>query len=273
MNSNGIKCICSIALIFLVQGCYYWSYGINEPEISSSYKIHDFNYYEYTGYSDERQEEFVKYIEERYLEDIRDKIVEEKISLPSIALHEFSHIALIEKFKDPDFEASNWGSSSKRDAKRLTILTKKLLDNLKIFQSVTIVTNDMIKNEINVIPSVAVYDYGYSPIGQAFSLTAFLTWGIVSPANGKEIVQIKFDLVSNLSKEPALLLEGVGGGFTAISSVWMTDNPNILNRMQRKAFGIAFRGLVLDIIDQQEEIKLIGTMDAYSTRIKGNNTH
>jgi hypothetical protein len=131
----------------------------------------------------------------------------------------------------------------------------------------------MITNEISVIPSVAVYDYGYSPIGQAFYLTAFLTWGIVSPANGKEIVQIKFDLVPIFSKEPALSVEGVGGGFTAISSIWMQDNPNIYNRMQRKAFGIAFRELILDIIDQQEEIKMIGTKDAYSTRIRGNNTH
>ena len=92
-----------LTAVILLQGCYFWSSEISNPEITSSYRMDDFDYHDYVGYDESSQQEFILYIEKNYLNDLRAKIITENITLPSITLYEFTHRALAEKYKDPEF--------------------------------------------------------------------------------------------------------------------------------------------------------------------------
>ena len=96
-------------------------------------------------------------------------------------------------------------------------------------------------------------------MGDAVYVTAILTFGIVSPGHGSEIVQLKFKIFPEHAKTDAVLVEGTGGGFIALSTVWMTDNPNCFDAMHHYAFGIAFRKLVISILDKRDQIKKLGS--------------
>ena len=131
-----------LTAVILLQGCYFWSSEISNPEITSSYRLDDFDYHDYVGYDESSQEEFIEYIEENYLDDLKEKIIEEHITLPAITLHEFFHVALVEKYTDPEFMETNWGKSSREDAEHLTMLVKKLLERLNLFQSVDVISGE-----------------------------------------------------------------------------------------------------------------------------------
>ena len=254
-----------LTAVILLQGCYFWSSEISNPEITSSYRMDDFDYHDYVGYDESSQQEFILYIEKNYLNDLRAKIITENITLPSITLYEFTHRALAEKYKDPEFMETNRGKASKRDAEQLTLLVKKLLERLNLFQSVDVISENTNGSDLYVRPTIGVYYKSSSILGRAVYVTAVLTFGIISPAHGSEIVQLKFEIFPEHAKTDAVLVEGTGGGFTALSTVWMTDNPNCFDDMHHYAFGIAFRKLVLNILDKRNQIKKLSSSNVSGT--------
>jgi len=118
------------------------------------------------------------------LADIKEKIAKEKITLPSVAIAEFTNTALIEKTKDVEFQKTDLGKSSKRDAVELTRLVASLLQRINLFETVQI---DNSSKDIIVKPSFGVYkDHSYS-LGPIAFPVALLTFGIISPISSEEI--------------------------------------------------------------------------------------
>ena len=160
---------------------------------------------------------------------------------------------------------TNRGKASKKDAEQLTLLVKRLLERLDLFRSVAVVSQNAKGDELYVRPSVGVYEKDGSILGYAVYVTAVLTFGIISPGHESEIVQIKCEIFPEYAQTDAVLVEGTGGGFMALSTLWMTDNPNCFDDMHHYAFGIAFRKLVLNILDKRDQIKKLGSSDVSGT--------
>ena len=114
--------------LLLLSGCYYWSGITNNPQIELTQRknIYHYPYIENTRNKDE----FIDSIINDYLDDVKQKIVKDKITLPSIAIAEFTNAALIEKTKDVEFQKTDLGKSSKHDAEELTKLVASLLQRI-----------------------------------------------------------------------------------------------------------------------------------------------
>ncbi len=255
-----------IHIILFLQGCYYWSGSMNDPKNSnyqnpdiSHYQIDDFDYYKYGGYGDEDLQEFIEYIEKEHLADLKKKILDENIVLPPITLCEFSDIALIEKYKDSEFSKSRWGINAKKDAEDLTKLIASILQRMHLFQSVSVVLNDDNLNDIIVKPSIEIHNKRDGPLGIATLIPLYLTFGIISPLSYNEIVIIDFKFLSGQST--IFSVEGIGGGYTQISTVWMEDKPSIYDGAQNKAFGRAMHELILNIINHRENLVKIDSLE------------
>lgn len=234
--------------LLLLSGCYYWSGILNNPqaELTKRKNIYHYDYLE----RDKSQDEFINFIIGNYLADLEQKIAKEHIVLPSVAITEFTNTALVEKTKDVEFQKTDLGKSSKRNNEELTKLVVTLLQRINLFQSIQI---DNSSKDIIVKPSFGVYkDHSYS-LGPVAFPVALLTFGIISPISSKEIISINFVFLSGESV--VAKAEGVGGGYTYLSTVWMEDNPRVYSRMQRNAFGIALRNLILNIIEQRDNLK------------------
>lgn len=81
----------------------------------------------------------------------------------------------------------------------------------------------------------------------------FLSFGTISPISNKEIITMNFRFYSG--ETLITKAEGIGGGYTYLSSIWMEDNPRIYSNMHINALGLALRGLINDIIDKRDFIK------------------
>jgi len=247
---NHIRLIILLTL-FSLTGCFFWS-GVIDSQDKSDFKTNTFSYYEYVGYTEKDYEEFVEYIFQEYLSDIAKRIKDEHILLPPIKLLEFTHLALVDKYKDVNFQNTNRGISSKRNARETTKLVADLLKRIHLFQSIAIGASDNNTNDIFIDPSIGVYKK-YSQIPDPVGpILAYPSFGIISPALSKEIVSIEFiflsgELVINQSV-------GFGGGYTFVSTQWLEDNPSIDTNMKRNAFCVALRNLIINILEQRDNL-------------------
>lgn len=237
--------------LFFSSGCYYLSGAINHHQ-TSSFVIKEFNYLEYLN-THKNQEELIDHVVKDYLADLEKRISEENITLPAITLTEFVDSSVIEKPKDNSLQSSSLNQLKNNDTFELTELVYCLLKRLNLFQSVSLIKSDNSGNGFFVEPEIGVFKERSNSLGSFAFPVIFLSFGTISPISNKEIICVNFRFYS----DDTLIAEteGIGGGYTYLSSIWMEDNPRIYSNMHINALGLALRGLIKDMIDKRDLIK------------------